>query len=174
MEFLDDANTLVGSEMEIDAQLLTALQSGDIADTWTWAQATGLDHQAVVGAAKSLEAEGYVTSSSLTTEFWTLTSEAQGYVASGSPEAQIFAAVPEGDGLDDAGLEAAFAGRKDIVSIGKGKAMQRKWIAKDKAAGKYKRNVSSGCWVKGARLQAVRSYGAQQIDASNESSVRER
>ena len=129
--------------MEIDAQILTALQSGDIADTWEWASSSGVDHQAAVGAAKSLEAEGYVTSTQLTIEFWTLTAEAQGYVASGSPEAQLFAAVPEGDGLDDAGLEAAFPGRKEIVAIGKGKAMQKKWIAKDKASGKYKRSVSA-------------------------------
>lgn len=129
--------------MELDGELLTALGAGPLADTWEWAAARGLDHQAVVGAAKSLEAEGYVASAPLTTEFWTLTPEAAGYVASGSPEAQLFAAVPAEGGLDDAGLEAAFPGRPELVAIGKGKAMQRKWLAKDKATGRYVRAVAA-------------------------------
>jgi hypothetical protein len=129
--------------LELDAQVLAALGAGPVADTWAWAAAAGVDHQAVVGAVKSLEGEGYVVTAPLTTEFWKLTPEAEGYVAGGSPEAQLFAAVPEGDGLDDAGLDAAFPGRKEIVAIGKGKAMQKKWIVKDKATGKYRRSVSA-------------------------------
>lgn len=146
---------------DVDAQLLSVLAISPLADTWEWASTNGLDHQSVVGAAKSLEAEGYVTSKQLTTEFWTLTPEAQGYVASGSPEAQLFAALTDLDGLDDAGLEAAFPGRKEIVAIGKGKAMQKKWIVKDKASGKYKRNVSGHSNV--PALETMPHFGCSQL-----------
>ena len=124
----------------LDEQLLAALSSGDVADSCAWAAAgtPPLDHQAVVGAMKSLEAEGYVVGVPSVTELWKLTAEAEGYVTAGSPEAQLFHAIGP-DGMSDAELEAAVP--KEILAIGKGKAMQRKWIAKDKATNKYKKIV---------------------------------
>lgn len=129
---------------EVDHLLLAALAAdgGAALDTWSWAAARGLDHQAVVGAAKSLEAEQYVTATAVSQDFWQLTPEAQGYVEKGSPEAQLFRAIPPA-GVDEAGLEGLFS--KDFVAIAKGKCMQKKWIAKDKATGRYLPTVSV-CW----------------------------
>ena len=122
----------------LDALLLEQMVAGEISDSWAWAEASGMDHQAVVGAMKSLEAEGYLTSESTVTEFWKLTPEAAGYVDRGSPEAQLYNAIGP-DGMTDADMEAVFS--KAFLAFAKGKCMQRKWIAKDKATNKYVKNV---------------------------------
>ena len=126
---------------DLDAQLLSALSSDASSqlDTLTFCASVGATHQSVIGAAKSLEAEGYIVATQLVDESWSLTAEAEGYMARGSPEAQVFAALPVEGGLDEAGLAAAFAAAPGVLAVGKGKAMQRKWVAKDKASGRYVR-----------------------------------
>jgi hypothetical protein len=140
-------DTLTPHEMELDQEILTFLAEGGgavVADSVAWAEQRGHDHQAVVGALKSLEAESYVVSTANTTEHWQLTGEAAGYVEKGSPEAQLYHALPDG-GVDDNGLDALFT--KEFVAIAKGKCMQKKWIVKDKASGLYMRNVRRVQWL---------------------------
>ena len=137
----------MATSVDLDAQLLTELEAAGVSlDSWTWAEQRRLDHQAVVGAIKSLEAEQYVTAAAVSLDFWQLTPEAAGYLEKGSPEAQLFHAVPDA-GIDDRGMDALFT--KEFVSIAKGKCMQRKWIAKDKQTGLYVKSVSR------ARVAAV-------------------
>ena len=137
----------------IESAVLRAVESEDIADTWAWAPSVGIvDHNAVMGIVNSLTADGYVVTQPVSAEFWELTAEAAGYVKSGSPEAQVFAALPET-------LKAALG--DDLVKIGIGKAMARKWVSRDKASGRYSRSVS----VMGAdelvdQLRRVASGGA--------------
>lgn len=127
---------------ELDEVILAALADGVVEDTWAWAATRAVDHQRIVGAVKSLEAEGYVTADATTTEILALTAEAEGYVARGSPEAQLFAALPAGgSALTEAELEAAFS--KEFVAIAKGKALKNKWIARDAASGAYRRAVEA-------------------------------
>jgi phenylalanyl-tRNA synthetase alpha chain len=122
--------------------LLRQLSSGPIGDTWEYAARLGLDHQAVVGTLKSLEAEKYVSCSPIVTEFWQLTEEAESYMVKGSPEAQVFAAVPAEGGVDEAGLKAALG--DELVKIGMGKCIKNKWLARDKASGRMTRLVRDG------------------------------
>ena len=46
---------------DLEAQVLAALQSTPKFDTYAQAKALNVDHQALVGAVKSLWADGYVT-----------------------------------------------------------------------------------------------------------------
>ena len=145
---------------ELDEVILAALADGVVEDTWVWAATRAADHQRVVGAVKSLEAEGYVTAEATTTEILALTAEAEGYVARGSPEAQLFAALPVGGGaMTEAELEAAFS--KEFVAIAKGKALKNKWIARDAASGAYRRAVEAvGRDELVEQLGSVRAGGA--------------
>ena len=126
---------------DLEGQLLAATGGGgDIADTYPWALARGADHDAVVGAVKSLVADYYVVAAPTTVEFWVLTEEAEGYVERGSPEAQVFRAVPGGaEGCDEAAL-AALVGEA-LVKVGLGKCLKNKWVARDKASGRYSKLV---------------------------------
>lgn len=126
---------------DLDEVILAALADAPIADSWAWSAARGLLHQKVVGAVKSLEAEGYVAAVASSTDILELTPEAEGYVARGSPEVQLFAALPEEGARTEAELEAAFS--KDFVAIAKGKALKNKWIARDAATGAYRRAVAA-------------------------------
>ena len=134
--------------MESDAveeKLLAATAGGAaIADTHPWALAQGLDHDACVGCMKSLMADGYLLSDLLSAEFWVLTEEAEGYVQRGSPEVQVFGFIPaEGGGADEAAL-VALAGEA-LVKVGLGKCLKNKWVARDKATGKYSKLVRWSC-----------------------------
>jgi phenylalanyl-tRNA synthetase alpha chain len=130
----------VDSSSSIDALLLSAVDTGSIEDSLAWSTLHGFDHQRVIGAVKSLEAEGYVTSEALSTEHLVLSTEAEGFIARGSPEAQLFAALPAEGGLSEAQLIEAFS--KEFVGIAKGKAMQHKWIARE-PTGLYRRAVAA-------------------------------
>ena len=161
-------------DADVDHLVLTALAAdgGASLETWSWAAARALDHQAVVGAVKSLEAEGYVAATAVSQDFWQLTPEALGYVEKGSPEAQLFRAIPA-DGVDEKGLDALFS--KDFVAIAKGKCMQRKWIAKDKASGRYlptvrgvqsPYNAATGCDLRGTIFLTLRGGDGSRVCGS--------
>lgn len=109
-------------------------------DTQTFAAEHSVEHQAVVGLMKSLEADGYIVQESVSSESWQLSSEALSYVAKGSPEVQLFNAVPA-EGVDDAGLDSLFD--KAFVAIAKGKCLKNKWLARDKATGKYSKTAAA-------------------------------
>jgi len=131
------------SDDALESAVLSAV-AGDarIDDTFPWAAARGAEHGAVLGVVNSLTADGYVVTEALAAEFWELTAEAAGYVLAGSPEAQVFAAVPPGaGGATEAELRAALGDA--LVAIGLGKCMKNKWVARDKASGRYARAVEA-------------------------------
>jgi phenylalanyl-tRNA synthetase alpha chain len=109
--------------------VLDALASAsEINDTYDFASAHGLDHQALIGVIKSLHGDGYVLDEPRTTSFWTLTEEGEETRIKGSPEFQVFNAVPaSAEGLDMTALQAALG---DVVKIGLGPCMKNKWLAK--------------------------------------------
>jgi hypothetical protein len=81
--------------MDVRARILRQVDCAARACTRQLATALGVDHDAVVGAAKSLEARGMVTLEK-TERFLALvlTAEALVYTAVGSPEVRVFNAVP--------------------------------------------------------------------------------
>lgn len=136
---------------DLDGALLAA--AGDLADTWEWAATRGVDHGAVVGALKSLEVDGYLASDALSSEVWQLTAEADGYVERGSPEKQLLAAVARlgtPGGSDEAELKREVG--DELLKVGLGKCMKNKWIARDKASGRYSlvRAAGRGAGMRGS------------------------
>ena len=75
--------------------LSTLATAGVIEDTSAFAAARGLDHTAVVGAVKSLEAKTMIVTTQQQRDVLQLTAEAEGYAASGTPEFQVWQATGE-------------------------------------------------------------------------------
>lgn len=146
----------------LETALLRAAGAG-VVNTGAFAAEQGVEHAAVVGVLKSLEADGYLASEVKSAESHRLSAEALRYLETGSPEVQVFNAVPA-DGIDDAGLEAAVG--KEVCAIGKGKCMKNKWLSRDKASGKYMRTVASV-----DRDELVESLRAAQAGALKEAAV---
>ena len=122
---------------DLERLILAAVESSDIPDTRTWAPSIKVDHNAVMGSVNSLTADGYVVTTPVSAEFWDLMPEALGYLESGSPEKQVFGAVLAAGvgGADEPYLKSKLG--DELVKIGVGKCMARKWIARDKASGRY-------------------------------------
>jgi len=118
---------------QIQSAILSRLdKDGVVEDTTDLAQELGMDSQAVVGAAKSLEAAEMILTELKSTNVWRLTEESQQYVAVGaSAELQLFRAIPE-DGIDMAEL-MSIAG--PYAEVGFRQAMQQKLIRLDKSGG---------------------------------------
>mmetsp|Transcript_22505 Transcript_22505/g.36014 ORF Transcript_22505/g.36014 Transcript_22505/m.36014 type:complete len:570 (-) Transcript_22505:299-2008(-) len=115
--------------MQIEKLLLGALKdSPEIADTWEFAAAHALPHEAVVGKLKSLEADQMLCAEPLSLAYFTLTAEAAGVAAEGSPEVRLFRAVPPG-GAELAQVEAAVGAA--AARVGMGPCMKNRWLRKD-------------------------------------------
>lgn len=123
----------------LETALLTALATVEVVYSPDFAATQGVEHQAVVGVMKSLEAESYVACEMKQTDKYDLTPEAVGYLSKGSPEMQLLSGLPN-EGWTDAEMEAALG--KELAAVGKGKAMKNKWVSRDKASGKYLKSVS--------------------------------
>lgn len=100
-----------------------------IEDTFPWSDAAKLDHLAVVGALKSLEADAFVVTEPLSTSFYTLSKEGEGILANGSQEMLVLKALEGAGKLSLPDLQQAVG--KDVAKIGMGNCMKNKWIKKD-------------------------------------------
>ena len=117
-----------------EAAILTHLSSGPdaaIDDTLTWSDQSKLDHKAVVGAVKSLQADAYVTASDLTKSYFDLSAEAKDILANGSQEIIVLGALCEAGeaGISMPDLQAKVG--KNVCKIGMGNCMKNKWAKKD-------------------------------------------
>jgi phenylalanyl-tRNA synthetase alpha chain len=112
-------------------QHLSSAPDTIIADSYPWASAQNLDHNAVVGAVKSLMADAYVSADELTTSFYTLSSEAQDVVENGSQEVRVLKALLDAgeEGLSVPDLSQKVG--KDVAKIGMGNCMKNKWAKKN-------------------------------------------
>jgi phenylalanyl-tRNA synthetase alpha chain len=111
----------------IEQLLLTTVQSrGEIADSWEFAATNGLDHQAVVGAMKSLLTDNYVFEEVLSTTLWSLTEEGSEVMVLGSPEFQVYQAVETIKSFADLQKELPEASK-----IGLGPCLKNNWLKKD-------------------------------------------
>lgn len=126
-----------GSE-DFEQAILTSIhERGHLEDTWALSEERGWEHQALVGALKSLESDGYVVSETISYKYWELTGEGQTVVAEGSPEAKVFAHTPEeGAPMDD--VQRAVG---PMFNVGFAQCMKNRWVAKDKATGFLRRVV---------------------------------
>mmetsp|Transcript_14802 Transcript_14802/g.21157 ORF Transcript_14802/g.21157 Transcript_14802/m.21157 type:complete len:508 (-) Transcript_14802:146-1669(-) len=110
---------------------LSTSPDATIPDTLPWSEECSLDHNAVVGAMKSLSVDAYVSFTELTTSFFSLTKEAQGILANGSQEIAVIKALMEAgvDGMTVQELQTKVG--KDVAKIGMGNCMKNKWVKKD-------------------------------------------
>uniref|UniRef100_A0A2K6QVM4 Phenylalanine--tRNA ligase alpha subunit n=2 Tax=Cercopithecidae TaxID=9527 RepID=A0A2K6QVM4_RHIRO len=110
--------------------LLRRLEASDGGlDSAELAAELGMEHQAVVGAVKSLQALGEIIEAELrSTKRWELTAEGEEIAREGSHEARVFRSIPP-EGLAQSELMRLPSGK-----VGFSKAMSNKWIRVDKSA----------------------------------------
>ena len=114
----------------IEALVLSALGAADIIeDSYAFASANNIDHQALVGVQKSLLGDAYTAEEPLSTTLWSLTSEGEEFLVNGSPEFRVYQtiAASEGGSMDMTALQDALG---DICKVGLGPCMKYKWLAK--------------------------------------------
>ncbi len=113
--------------IDLEQVVLSCLaEKGQIADTWEFSLAAGVDHQNLIGVIKSLMVDNYVRDEALLTSFWALTDEGKEVCCKGSPEIQVFDAVPAG-GIAVGELNRLLG---DVAKIGMGVCMKNKWLQK--------------------------------------------
>ena len=83
--------------MAAEEQILSALQQGSIENSRDFAGAIGVGHEEVVGVLTSLEQDSFVTLSTISKTFWTVSAEGLSYAENGTPEYLLWQAVPSGD-----------------------------------------------------------------------------
>jgi len=118
----------------IRVQLISFLEENSdlLQDSEKMASVRKWDHEKLVGALKSLEAEEQVTNKSMKREGFKLTAEGESYKEAGAPEAQVFAKVKAGNGaLTQPELEQALG--KAVASLGFTVAMKNRWVSIEKA-----------------------------------------
>ncbi|XP_012889708.1 PREDICTED: phenylalanine--tRNA ligase alpha subunit isoform X1 [Dipodomys ordii] len=154
-------------------QLLRRLEAADGGlDSAELAAQLGVEHQAVVGAVKSLQALGEVIEAELrSTKRWELTAEGEEMAREGSHEARVFQSVPA-EGLAQSELMRLPSGK-----VGFSKAMSNKWIRVDKSAAEGPRVFRT---VEGIddevqrRLQLVQGGQAEKLAEKERSELRKR
>ena len=120
----------------IEEALRAALaEAGAVEDTLDFASTHGFEHDAVIGACKSLQSGDFIESKTLERSVVALTKDGVEAAELGSPEARVFALVPADGTIDQDALVAA-AGA--VGKFGLGKAVQNKWLAVSKGEGKAK------------------------------------
>lgn len=108
---------------------LAKADNATIEDTFPWSEQAKLDHLAVVGALKSLEADAFVVTEPLSSSYFTLTKEGEGILSNGSQEIAVLKALEGAGKLSIPDLQKAVG--KDVAKIGMGNCMKNKWIKKD-------------------------------------------
>ncbi|GBG76970.1 hypothetical protein CBR_g23301 [Chara braunii] len=95
-----------------------------------FAKLLGVEHVAIVGVIKSLQAHELIDVQEQDCKRCTVTEEGESYAADGSPEAQVFRKVPA-DGIAMNELKGLVG---KVYDIGFKQAMQSKWISIQKGA----------------------------------------
>ncbi|KAG8512711.1 Phenylalanine--tRNA ligase alpha subunit [Galemys pyrenaicus] len=153
--------------------LLRRLEAADGGlDSAELAAELGVEHQAVVGAVKSLQALGEIIEAELrSTKRWELTVEGQEIAQEGSHEARVFRSVPS-EGLAQNALMQLPSGK-----VGFSKAMSNKWIRVDKSTPdgpRVFRVVDSVEDEVQRRLQLVQGGQAEKLGEKEKSELRKR
>jgi phenylalanyl-tRNA synthetase alpha chain len=113
-----------------------------------------VDHQAVVGALKSLEATKFLSIEQKTQQAWQLTPEGQEYATGGTLEFRIYQDVPADDGVLKTVLEDKYGKN---FSIGFSYCMKRKWLIFNKDSGKVTRAAQKVEDEHGLKLKLLQS-----------------
>ncbi|XP_006874325.1 PREDICTED: phenylalanine--tRNA ligase alpha subunit isoform X2 [Chrysochloris asiatica] len=153
--------------------LLKRLEAADGGlDSTELAAELGVEHQAVVGAVKSLQALGEVIEAELrSSKRWELTPEGEEIAREGSHEARVFHSIPP-EGLAQSELMRLPSGK-----VGFSKAMSNKWIRVDKSTAdgpRVFRVVDSVEDEVQRRLRLVQSGKAEKLAEKERSELKKR
>mmetsp|Transcript_5612 Transcript_5612/g.15749 ORF Transcript_5612/g.15749 Transcript_5612/m.15749 type:complete len:499 (-) Transcript_5612:188-1684(-) len=135
--------------------------SNEIPDSVELAGKKGWDHDKLVGVIKSLEADGWTTSTATKREGWKLTPEAQSYLEKGSPEVQVFEFVKEKGSSTKAAIEEALG---EAGKLGSGVAVKNGWVAVDKGTKAFRPVADSVTDDVKADLAALSSLDRDKIE----------
>lgn len=159
-----------GPVAEVLLRQLAAADGG--LDSAELAAKLGLEHQAVVGAVKSLQALGEVIEAELrSAKRWELTAEGEEIAREGSHEARVFRSIPP-EGLAQSELMRLPSGK-----VGFSKAMSNKWIRVDKSAADGPRVFRVVDGVEDEvqrRLRLVQGGQAEKLGEKERSELRKR
>jgi phenylalanyl-tRNA synthetase alpha chain len=123
------------SRIDINQEILLVIDSQGRASSLSLAEQLSVDHQAVVGAIKSLQCLGdVIKSEQCESKRWELTREGEEMSERGSHEAIVWQNVPH-DGIEQSALLKTFDD-PNVGKVGFSKAMSNKWINIDKNNGK--------------------------------------
>lgn len=115
---------------DLSEALLAEVNTAEPVDSRNFATKLNLNHQAIVGAVKSLQSLGNIIKvEDQQNKSWQLTDEGQSVLKNGSHEALVFNAVPD-EGITQSSLMSTVPNAK----VGFSKAMKDGWIKVDKAA----------------------------------------
>jgi phenylalanyl-tRNA synthetase alpha chain len=97
--------------------ILSLLDAEPIENSLTLVEVLGIDHSEVVGLLNKLQASGYVTLESISSEKVLLTEEAQSYLENGMPEVLLFEYLTNGMPVEEAKNHPSYhAGWRILVS----------------------------------------------------------
>mmetsp|Transcript_101275 Transcript_101275/g.179958 ORF Transcript_101275/g.179958 Transcript_101275/m.179958 type:complete len:498 (+) Transcript_101275:73-1566(+) len=105
-------------------------ENGAIDDSEVLAKEKGWDHDKLVGAIKSVQAEEMISTTSMKREGLKLTAEGESAVQNGAPEVQVFNFVKSKGSCSSADVDAAVGAS---AKAGTSTAMKNKWISIDKS-----------------------------------------
>ena len=131
--------------VELDVELVRALQKGEVASTIELAKQLKADHQALIGTVASLGSEEVVVRSAPKKSVEVkLTAEGSRFAAEGVPEARVFALVKDAaGGLTEAEATASYPEAK----LGLKFCMKDRVLAIDKATKKYSVTDKAEGWT---------------------------
>ncbi|CAD2216356.1 phenylalanyl-tRNA synthetase alpha chain [Angomonas deanei] len=112
--------------------ILKALSTRDKVSSEELAADNKVDHQEVVGAAKSLTAQGYIVADMETKPVWNISEEAKEIVEKGSPEYNLWKLLGDGD-LPQSKVQEQFGKETTAVALANG--MKSKLLKIDKSSG---------------------------------------
>ena len=122
--------------------ILDGLATSDTCNSRAFAAQHNFVHEDVVGAIKSLAAEGYVTAPKvLTSKAYTVTDEGRDVMSIGSPEFRFYNSVSADSGAVEADLMPIFNNNKNQFMNGKKNAMAKRWIGFTKEGNLFTRKV---------------------------------
>ncbi|EKG04722.1 phenylalanyl-tRNA synthetase alpha chain, putative [Trypanosoma cruzi] len=153
--------------------VLQALASTDAVESDKLAETLRVNHQDVVGAIKSLEADGYVVSEIKPKPTWKLTSEAETICESGSPEFLLWELLA-GGAMTQEDIAEKFG--KDVAAVAVANGMKAKIFSLNKSEGKVivTRSPSVSSFHDGIRVSLMRALKGEHIDPKEAETLKKR
>lgn len=150
---------------DVEGFLLQQLSKSESVMSDALAESRGCSHQDIVGAAKSLEADGYIKAALHTKQNWKLSPEALEIVEKGSPEFRLWTMLADGPLSQTVAQERL--GGKEVMGVALANGMKQKRLALDKTNAEVmvKRNPACTATEDTVRalLQSLQSSGGKSV-----------